>query len=78
MTVDELKIEAKKLGYNIIKKAEYIKLLPCKCGKKYPMVWSYMDGFFYKCPKCGAKSKMAKTEREARINWNNMVEQGSV
>lgn len=78
MTVDELKKEAKKLGYNIIKKAEYIKFSPCKCGEKYPQVWLYEDGFFYKCPKCGAKSKMAKTEREARINWNNMVEQGSV
>ena len=35
MTVEELKIEANKLGYNIIKKPEpKEKKLPCICGRK--------------------------------------------
>ena len=35
MTVEELKSTAKSLGYNIVPIQTYVKLFPCKCGKKH-------------------------------------------
>ena len=32
MTFEELKAEAKRQGYYIVKKKESIKLIPCTCG----------------------------------------------
>lgn len=76
MTVEELKKIANEMGYNIIKKQEYIKLLPCKCGCNSREHWYGVkkdDAYILKCRNCGAKAK-GKTEREARLNWNQMVE----
>ena len=40
MTFDELKLEAKKLGYRLEKIQEPITLLPCPiCGKKRTSEW---------------------------------------
>ena len=76
MTFDELKIEAEKQGYNLIKKQPYIKLLPCTCGSKRIAVWSkFGGGWFCKCTKCGKESEEAPRQREARINWNKQVQQ---
>ena len=36
MNLEELKSEAAKLGYNLVKKQPYTKLLPCTCGEKKP------------------------------------------
>lgn len=36
MNLEELKAEATKLGYNLVKKQPYIKPLHCTCGKKKP------------------------------------------
>ena len=79
MTLDELKTEAEKLGYRLVKNQPYIKLLPCTCGRKIIKEW-YDAGFwagdkyFYACPRCGKKSPPAKTIRGARIAWNEMIE----
>ena len=74
MTVEELKKEARKLGYTIIKKNPYITLDPCKCGRKKPWMWPAQDGSeFYKCPDCGLRAPNAKNNRQARINWNELV-----
>ena len=76
MTVEELKIEANKLGYNIIKKQPYVKLLPCTCGQKKPTHWYKFGnevGEFYKCPKCDFMSPVAKTKNKAKENWNEAV-----
>lgn len=74
MTVEELKTEAKKLGYNIIKIPEPLEsLLPCVCGHKKPTLW--YGGFSfeqYKCPVCGRAGEPGR-KREARHNWNEMV-----
>ena len=75
MTVDELKKIANEMGYNIIKKQEYVKLLPCKCGCNSREHWfSINEGiaYIYVCKKCGATAK-GRTDREARLNWNRMV-----
>ena len=34
MTLEELKAEAEKFGYTLIKKSDSIKMLPCTCGCK--------------------------------------------
>ena len=78
MTVEELKAEANKLGYNILKKPEYIKLLPCTCGSVKRKIWyRYSRGEetkYYECLHCGKKSTPGATNNEAKQNWNNMIE----
>ena len=40
MTLEELKAEANKLGYSLIKKKPYIPIKPCPvCGKKCTNLW---------------------------------------
>lgn len=80
MTFDELKVEADKLGYQLIKKKTHIKLLPCTCGYKRIKEWYdagfwVTDKYFYSCPRCEKKSPSAKTKRGARIAWNEMIEE---
>ena len=77
MTVEELKSEAKKLGYRITPIRKYIKLLPCTCGRKQLGGWwwdSENHVYFYKCPICDMEGPPGKTDREARKNWNTMIE----
>lgn len=69
MTFEELKAEADRQGYNLIKRHKYIKLLPCKeCGRK-PKQWSGYGGIFYKCD-CGNESEQHKRETQAKRLWN--------
>ena len=76
MTVEELKLEAAKLGYNVVKKQQYIKLSPCICGKKHPRQWYRMGSgnIVYQCDDCNFSSPEAKTKKQARLNWNKAVE----
>jgi len=73
MTLDELKAEAKRQGYKLIKDNPMPKMLPCVCGSKHRTQWSRADGWYYECDGCGRKAKPGKTERKARENWNRMV-----
>lgn len=81
MTVEELKAEAKKLGYSVIKKPEPVKLLPCVCGAKHIQNLVRFDqrnrdncGEFYRCYRCRLEGKPALKNRQARLNWNEAVE----
>ena len=74
MTLDELKVEAEKLGYTLIKKSESVKMLPCTCGCKRRTEWFGKGQIFYSCNGCGKKSPPAKTERGAKRAWNEMIE----
>lgn len=67
MTIDELKIEADQFGYRLIKKQEYIRLLPCVCGHNSRTLWWRMDGLFYECNQCGRRAPIGSTEAEAGI-----------
>ena len=75
MTVEELKAEAKKLGYKIVKNPTYIPLAKCSCGAKFSVKakWT-VYGHAYKCKKCGLESYPAKTYKQARENWNKAVQ----
>ena len=74
--IKELKQEVKELGYRLTPIQKYIRFEPCVCGRKYPSMWykGYKGGYvFYKCPRCERAAHNAKSEREARIKWNEMV-----
>lgn len=78
MNLEELKAEAAKLGYKLVKKQPYIKLSHCTCGKKKPVNWFIMQGenrgmSIYQCDNCGLSALPAKTDRQARENWNQLV-----
>lgn len=75
MTVEELKVVARQLGYNIIPIPETIVLIPCTCGSNRREHW-YSNGseLFYKCKRCGKRSEPGGSEREARKKWNAMIE----
>ena len=80
MTLEELKREAKKRGYGLIKLHSREKLLPCVCGhgrRKHCNMYVQKSGRFYYylvCEKCGLKSPYADTEEEAKEKWNAMIE----
>lgn len=78
MTLEELKVTAKEMGYNIIPIRKYIKLLPCRCGWNRREHWTGIGGEHHewgeilRCPKCGFKV-WGKNEREVAENWNSAV-----
>ena len=74
MTLDELKVEAEKHGYKLIKKQESVKLLPCTCGCNRRAEWVYGRQVFYSCNRCGKKSPCSNTKIGAKRAWNEMIE----
>lgn len=76
MTIEELKAEADKLGYSVVKKQQYVKLSPCICGQKKPREWFRIGSgnVVYQCPNCDFAAPEAKTRKQARLNWNKSVE----
>ena len=72
MSYEELKEEAKRQGYKLIKKQPYIRKLPCVCGRKRQTLWFGSLGYFYAC-ECGRRSVGASTEKKAKIEWNEMI-----
>ena len=76
MTFDELKLEAKKLGYRLEKIQEPTTLLPCPiCGKKRTSEWYQQGGLrFRKCNNCGFAGNYGENSKEAKIEWNKTVE----
>lgn len=78
MTLDELKAEAKKLGYHLVKDRLSIVLLPCPiCGKRLTrgLYDSFNDYYFRRCWYCECfDGKLGKTIDEAKLGWNIAVE----
>lgn len=79
LTLDELKEEAKKHGYKLVKESGYISLLPCpKCGRKSTVEWYHRNDTISRgCDTygCDFHGKQGKTHREARIKWNEAVQE---
>lgn len=73
MELEELKREADKLGYCLVKKPVRVRLLKCTCGTR-PVQWQWAGGYFYECPNCDKKSKERKDPKEAKLEWNRMIE----
>ena len=76
MTVEELKTEAKALGYNIIPIVKREKLLPCTCGStRREHFDTFRNGTWMKllrCYKCD-KEALGSTESGAVKAWNEMI-----
>lgn len=76
MDVEELRILAKSMGYNIIPIKKREKLLPCVCGCKSRSRWvTSVKGVYYRvlrCNKCDREAS-GKSEAEAIHNWNEMI-----
>lgn len=73
MTYEELKAEAEKHGYRLIRKGTYISLKKCpKCGMK-PSLWTGADGYTYRCDICGLSSERQKTVKKAKLSWNEVT-----
>ena len=76
MDVEELKILAKSMGYNIIPIKKREKLLSCICGCNRREHWvTYIEGIRYEkliCERCG-KFSLGKSEAKAIHNWNEMI-----
>lgn len=79
MTLEELKVEADKLGYRLSKKSERVKFLPCTCGcnrRSHWFVHSWDENkIFFECNNCGLQSPPGYPEKEARQNWNKMIKE---
>lgn len=75
MTLEELKIEANKLGYSLIKKRIIPKLLPCICGCKRRHHW-YIAGSENKraleCKRCGKRIE-GINDIDVINKWNEMI-----
>ena len=78
MTLEELKIEAGKLGYHLVKNQKTVRLLPCPvCGSKRTIEWIHMGGekgYKRECERCGFEAGWGATKKEAREIWNKKVE----
>jgi len=78
MTLDELKLEAKKLSYHLVKDKAKITLLPCPiCGKKKTHEWydAANHDKFRRCEECGEfDGNHGKTSIEVKLGWNMAVE----
>ena len=76
MTIEELKEEARKLGYDVVPKREYERLLPCTCGhnRRERYYCNSASGTYVKlvCARCGRRVE-GKTESEAKRNWNKTM-----
>lgn len=74
LTLDELKAEAKRQGYKLIKDNPIPKFNPCICGANHRTEWKNTRGAYcYECMECGRTSSWGDNRREARENWNRMV-----
>lgn len=75
MTFEELKAEAEKQGYSLMKKQPPLpKMEPCLCGRKRISIWQRRNPKEYRasCPNCGLgeEDEWSSTERRAREVWN--------
>lgn len=78
MTLDELKAEAKKRGYYLMKIQPYAKLLPCPvCGSKRTQEWivgkNGYSNYKRECSRCDFSAIEGVTKLEAREKWNEAV-----
>jgi hypothetical protein len=73
MTLEELKAEAKKHGYKLVKETPNTTLNSCICGEKRYIRMLGTHTKYCKCIKCGFTADEAKYQYEAKIKWNKCV-----
>lgn len=72
----EAKVDRLQAELNTInsRKTKYLTLTPCTCGSTRRNIITRKDGTFYRCCSCGKESAPAKTKKQIKLNWNNMIE----
>lgn len=76
MTVEELKAEAEKQGYKLVKIASRVHILPCPiCGSKRTEVWFTNLMVYRKCARigCSFKGYLGKNKTDSKQKWNEAV-----
>lgn len=74
ITEQELIDEAKRQGYVIFKRKEWVSLLKCPvCGRK-PLKWGDAFSVYYECQN-GCLTGGKGNQRQARVLWNKAVEE---
>lgn len=74
MTLTELRTEAQKYGYKLVKDTPNPTLEPCICGSKRHIRMLGIYTKYYKCVKCGFKADEAQYLYQAKLKWNECVE----
>lgn len=71
MTFEELKAEATRQGYNLVKMKPKERFLPCTCGCNQRTHWfsTVYDSITLECKRCEFKVS-GKSEADAKRNWN--------
>ena len=74
MTFEELKEEAEKQGYTLVKFKKRERLLPCVCGHNRRTEWqsTLKDSVTLECNTCGLTAE-GRSRAEAVRNWNEMI-----
>lgn len=78
MTYEELKNEANKMGYRLVKKKEYVPHKRCKCGSRGSLWYDYTNGkvaHFILCENCHIRTNSYKLKCDAWIEWNKIQEE---
>lgn len=79
MTLNDLRKEASKYGYELVKResfSSWVKKEPCTCGRKsrFPLIFDpELKLFSYVCPACKFRSRPAESQSKAAINWNEDI-----
>lgn len=78
MTYEELKAEADKLGYTLVKYKKAEKLLPCICSSNRRSTYyrwndDGTNSLILECMRCGKRAPAGKNKIEAVANWNKMI-----
>lgn len=75
MTLEELKIEAGKYGYKLVKKQEPILIVPCPiCGCIKTEEWHVGGANIQrKCKSCNFKGYARPSKAGAKRGWNDAV-----
>ena len=63
-----------KLGYRKVV-LPHIKLKTCRCGSNRRACWYTSNGVYYVCKTCKLQSPLGKTVRQAKQNWNKMIDE---
>lgn len=74
MTFEELKAEAERQGYKLIKKKPYVRLKKCPICNRYPDLYVKNGLWIYECPKCKVAYKPGFTKSRAKAFWNKMID----
>lgn len=78
MTYEELKNEANKMGYRLVKKKEYVPHKRCKCGSRGSLWYGCINGkadYSILCENCYIRTNSYRSERDAWREWNKMQEE---